>query len=155
MSRDSIADWPDIAADQHGNIHVGFHGTANSGKFGQDEAFYVRRPASGPGAWGAWDRPVPLHPMNRAAHHAQSYAPSFSLNPATDALVAVVFFDNQDQSHEAFDVDALVLRDGKMVGKPIPLSRNARAAIDANHGDDALAVWFATPAPRIYRQADG
>ena len=155
MSRDVLADWPDIAADRAGSIHVGFHGTANSGKYGQDEAFYVRRPATGPGAWGAWERPVPLHPVNRAAGHSQSYAPSFSLDPATDTVVAVVFFDNQDQSHEAFDADALLLRGGKIVGKPIPLVRNAKMAIDANHGDDALASWFTTPAPRIYRQADG
>ena len=107
-------------------------------------------------SFGAWaNSDVPLHPMNRAARHAQSYAPSFALDPATDAVVAAVFFDYQDQSHEAFDVDALVLRDGKIVGKPIPLSRNAKAAIDANRGDDALAAWFSTPAPRIYRQADG
>ena len=43
MSRDVVADWPDIAADAQGNLHVAFHGTANSGKYGQDEAFYVRR----------------------------------------------------------------------------------------------------------------
>jgi hypothetical protein len=42
-----------------------------------------------------------------------------------------------------------------VVGTPIPLVRNARAAIEAHHGDDALAAWFTTPAPRIYRQADG
>ena len=155
MSRDVLADWPDISADRHGNIHVGFHGTANSGKFGQDEAFYVRRPAAGPGAWSAWERPVPLHPVNRAVRHSYSYAPSFSLDPTTDTVVAVVFFDNQDQSHEAFDADALLLRGGKIVGKPIPLTRNAKAAIDANRGDDALATWFTTPAPRVFRQADG
>jgi hypothetical protein len=154
-SKDVLADWPDIAADQQGNLHVGFHGTANSGKYGQDEAFYVRRPAAGPGAWNAWEQPVPLHPVNRATRQSYSYAPSLALDPVTDTVVAVVFFDNQDQSHEAFDSDVLLLRGGRVVGAPIPLSRNARGAIDANRGPDATASWFTTPAPRIYRQADG
>ena len=155
MSRDVLADWPDISIDAHGNIHVGFHGTANSGKYGQDEAFYVRRPARGSGAWGDWERPVPLHPVDRARRHSYSYAPSLALDPESDTVVAVVFFDYQDQSHEAFDSDALLLRDGKIAGPPIPLSRNARIAIDAGHGDDATASWFATAAPRLYRPGDG
>ncbi|MDO8477673.1 MAG: hypothetical protein Q7W02_16030 [Candidatus Rokubacteria bacterium] len=155
MSRDVLADWPDIAADAQGNIHVGFHGTANSGKYGQDEAFYVRRPAAGPGAWSAWEHPVPLHPVNRATRRSSSYAPSLALDPETDTVVAVVFFDYQDQSHEAYDSDALLLRGGKIVGAPIMLSRNARTAIDAKRADDALASWFPTAAPRLYRPADG
>ena len=155
ISRDVLADWPDIAADAKGNIHVGFHGTANSGKYGQDEAFYVRRRAAGPGAWGAWEQPVPLHPVNRASRQSYSYAPSLALDPDTDTVVAVVFFDYQDQSHEAFDSDVMLLRGGKVVGAPIMLSRNAKTAIDANRADDALATWFATAAPRLYRPAGG
>jgi hypothetical protein len=93
--------------------------------------------------------------VNRATRQSYSYAPSLALDPVTDTVVAVVFFDNQDQSHEAFDSDVLLLRGGRVVGAPIPLSRNARGAIDANRGPDATASWFTTPAPRIYRQADG
>jgi len=155
MSRDTLADWPDIMADPHGNIHVAFHGTANSGKYGQDEAFYVRRPAAGPGAWSAWEQPVPLHPVNRATRQSYSYAPSLTFDPDTDTVAAVVFFDYQDQSHEAFDSDVVLLRGGKVVGAPIALVRNAKTAIDANHAADALATWFATAAPRLYRPADG
>jgi hypothetical protein len=155
MSRDVLADWPDIAADLQGNIHVGFHGTANSGKYGQDEAFYVRRPGAGLGAWSAWEQPVPLHPVNRATRQSYSYAPSLALDPESDSVVAVVFFDYQDQPHEAFDSDALLLRGGRLVGAPITLSRNAKTAIDANRADDALATWFASAAPRLYRPGDG
>jgi hypothetical protein len=155
MSRDILADWPDILADQHGNLHVAFHGTVNSGKYGGDEAFYVTRPAAGPGAWGPWERPVPLHPVNRATRQSHSYAPSLTLDPETDTVVAVVFFDHQDQSHEAYDADARLLRGGRLIGAPIVLSRNAKTAIDAKRGDDAVATWFATAAPRLYRQGDG
>jgi hypothetical protein len=154
-SRDVLADWPDIAADRQGNLHVGFHGTANSGRYGQDEAFYVRRPAAGPGAWGVWERPVPLHPVNRATRQSHSFAPSLALDAESDTVVAVVFFDYQDQSREVFDSDALLLRNGRLIGAPIPLSRNAKTALDAKRPDDALATWFASAAPRLYRQADG
>jgi hypothetical protein len=155
MSRDVLADWPDIAADRQGNLHVAFHGTANSGRYGQDEAFYVRRPAAGPGAWGVWERPVPLHPVNRATRQSHSFAPSLALDAESDTVVAVVFFDYQDQSHEVFDSDALLLRKGRLIGAPIPLSRNAKTALDAKRPDDALATWFASAAPRLYRAADG
>jgi len=154
-SRDALADWPDIAADRQGNLHVGFHGTANSGRYGQDEAFYVRRPAAGPGAWGVWERPIPLHPVNRATRQSHSFAPSLTLDAESDTVVAVVFFDHQDQNREVFDSDALILRNGRLIGGPIPLSRNAKTALDAKRPDDALATWFASAAPRLYRQADG
>ena len=155
MSRDVLADWPDILADRQGNLHLGFHGTANTGKYGQDEAFYVRRPVTSAGAWGAWEHPVPLHPVDRATRQSYSYAPSLATDAESDTVVAVVFFDYQDQSHETYDSDALLLRGGRLVGRPIALSRNARTAIDAKRGDDALATWFAIAAPRLYRQADG
>ena len=155
MSRDILADWPDIAADRQGNLHVGFHGTAKSGRYGQDEAFYVRRPAAGPGAWGAWEHPVPLHPVNRATRQSHSFAPSLTLDPESDAVLAVVFFDYQNQNREVFDSDALLLRGGRLVGAPVALSRNAKTALDANRPDDALATWFASAAPRLYHQADG
>ena len=70
-------------------------------------------------------------------------------------MVAVVFFDYQDQSHEAFDSDVLFLRGGRLAAGPIALSRNAKTAIDAKRGDDALAAWFPVAAPRLYRQGDG
>ena len=93
--------------------------------------------------------------MNRATRQSHSYAPSLALDPESDSVVAVVFFDYQDQTHEAFDSDALLLRGGRLVGAPIALSRNAKTALDANRPDDALATWFASAAPRLYRQADG
>jgi hypothetical protein len=43
-----------------------------------------------------------------------------------------LLFARVDQSHEAFDSDVVLLRGGKAVGVPIVLSRNAKAAIDAN-----------------------
>ena len=63
-----------------------------------------------------------------------------------------LFFDYQDQNREVFDSDALLLRNGRLIGAPIPLSRNAKTALDAKRPDDALATWFASAAPRLHRQ---
>jgi hypothetical protein len=154
-SRDVLADWADIAADGHGNLHVAFHGTATSGRFGRDEAFYVRRPASGSGAWGAWEHPVPLHPRGGAARYSYSFAPSLAVDPESDAVAAVVFFEHEDLPREVFDSDALILRSGKLIGTPIALSQGAKAALEAGRPRDALSTWFPSAAPRLYRQADG
>jgi hypothetical protein len=98
---------------------------------------------------------VPLHPVNRATRQSHSFAPSLTLDPESDAVLAVVFFDYQNQNREVFDSDALLLRGGRLVGAPVALSRNAKTALDANRPDDALATWFASAAPRLYHQADG
>ncbi len=155
MSRDALADWADIATDGQGNLNVGFHGTAISGTYGQDEAFYVRRPAAGSGAWGAWEHPVPLHPVSRATRQSHSFAPSLAIDREADAVVAVVFFEHLDLPREIFDSDAVILLSGRLVGAPIPLSRSAKRALEANRPQDALSTWFPSAAPRLYRQADG
>ncbi len=154
-SRDVLADWPDIAADQQGNLHVGFHGTINSGRHGRDEAFYVRRPASGPGTWGTWEQPVPLHPRDRATRDSYSFAPSLAVDPESDAVVAVVFFEHMDLPRGIFDSDALILRGGQPAAAPLALSRGAKSALDADSPRDALSTWFPCAAPRLYRQPDG
>ncbi|HUG37081.1 MAG TPA: hypothetical protein VML54_09045, partial [Candidatus Limnocylindrales bacterium] len=148
---DTLADWPDIAADRRGDIHVVFHGTANTGIYGRDEPFYVRRPSRGPGAWAGWEQPQALHPVNRAARHSYGFAPSLSLDSDGDTVVAVVFFARPDLPAEVFDSDAVVLRGGRIAGAPIPLSRMAETARDGN----ALSTWFPTAAPRLYRRPDG
>src|SRR5207245_3766547 len=118
--------------------------TANTGKYGQDEAFYVRRPVTGAGAWGAWESPVPLHPVNRAARLSHSYAPSLATDAESDTVLAVVFFDYLGQSHETYDSDALLLRGRRLVGGSIALGRNARGDIDARQGGEAAAAWVAS-----------
>jgi hypothetical protein len=155
LVRDSLADWPDIAVDRQGNLHVGFHGTASSGRYGRDEAYYVRRPAAGPGAWGAWEQPVALHPVNQATRHSQSFAPSLAIDPSSDVVVAVVFFEHLDLPREVFDSDAVILRSGHLAGPPIELSRNATTAFNAQRPRDALSTWFPSAAPRLYHERDG
>jgi hypothetical protein len=150
--RDALADWADIAVDATGNLHVAFHGTANSGIYGRDEAYYVRRPAAGPGAWGPWETAKPLHPIDRERGTLFSFAPSLGLVPDSDAVVALVFFELRGYPREIFDSDAVIIRDGAVEGPPIPVSQLARRA---KRWEDALGNWFPSAAPRIHRQADG
>jgi hypothetical protein len=150
--RDVLADWADIAVDAGGSLHVAFHGTANTGIYGRDEAHYVRRPAVGPGAWGPWEAAKPLHPIDRAGGTLFSFAPALSVAPEGDVVVALVFFELRDYPREIFDSDAVIVRGGIVEGPPIPLSQMARRAA---RWQDALGNWFPSAAPRLHRSKDG
>ena len=152
---DVLADWPDIAVDRRDTIHVTWHGTANTHIFGNDEAFYARRAATGTGAWGPWDAPQPLHPVNRERRESFSYAPSLAVNADGDLALAVLFFQVTDAPPEVFDSAARLVRRGVVEGPPIPLSRAARRAIDAGRPQDALSTWFPSAAPRLFRHPNG
>lgn len=150
--QDVLVDWSDVAVDANGAIHIVWHGSANTRLFGSDEAFYVRRPATAPGSWGAWGGVQALHPIERARRQYFSFAPSLCVDPATDTALAVVFFDVTD-ADQRFDVDARVVRGGVVEGAPIALSRLAVAAVEAGRTEDAPSVWFPSAAPRLYRDA--
>jgi hypothetical protein len=152
---DVLVDWCDIAVDGSGALHVAFHGTANTGIYGNDEAFVVRRAATGPGAWSRWERPQPLHPIKADAAHFFSYAPSISVDPTGDAIVSVVFFGVAPDGRYVFDTAARLLRAGRLVGPPIPLSGLARAAFTGGQPQEAPSVWFPVAAPRLHRGSDG
>jgi hypothetical protein len=152
---DILVDWCDIAVDGSGALHIGFHGTANTGIYGNDEAFVVRRPATGPGAWARWERPLSLHPINPEAGHYFSYAPSISVDPTGDAIVGVVFFGVAPDGRYVFDTAARLVRAGRFAGPPIPLSGLARAAFTTGQPQDAPSVWFPVGSPRLHRGSDG
>lgn len=150
--RDSLADWADIAVDAKGTLHVAFHGTANTGIYGRDEAYYVRCPSAGMGAWGPWEEAKSLHSVDRERGTLFSFAPSLGLTPDGDGVVALVFFELRGYPREIFDSDAVIVRDGVVDGPPIPVSQMARRA---KRWEDALGNWFPSTAPRIHRQPDG
>jgi hypothetical protein len=150
--RDALADWADVAVDPNGNVHVAFHGTANTGIYGRDEAYYVRRPATSRGTWGPWEEAKPLHPINREGGTLYSFAPSMGLAPDGDAVVALVFFELRGYPREVFDSDAVIVRGGVVEDPPIPVSQMARRA---KRPEEALGNWFPSTAPRLHRQPDG
>lgn len=152
---DILADWPDIAVDAKGNLHVAWHGTATTHIYGNDEAYYIRRPATGPDAWGAWGPVQPLHSINRAAGESFSYAPSLAVDAEADLAIAVLFYQVAGTAAEIFDSTARVLRGGVLEGTPIPLSRMARTARDARRPQDAMSTWFPSAGPRLFRHANG
>ena len=152
---DILVDWCDIVLDGSGALQIGFHGTANTGIYGNDEAFLVRRPSTGPGAWAGWERPQPLHPVKPEAGQFFSYAPSISVDPTGDAVVGVVFFGVSPDGRYVFDTAARLVRAGRLAGPPIPLSGLASAAFTAGQPQEAPSVWFPVAAPRLHRGADG
>src|SRR6185312_14583063 len=93
---DILTDWPHIAVESGGTIHIAWHGTAGTHIFGRDEAFYIRRPATGANSWGPWSEPRSLHPVNSAKKEYHSFAPSIALSERDEAALTVVFYDTTD-----------------------------------------------------------
>jgi hypothetical protein len=152
---DVLADWPDIAVDRNNHIHVVWHGTSNTHIFGNDEAFYSRRPAESKGVWGKWGDPQSLFPVDVAKAEFFSFAPSLSVDPQGDATIAVVFFDRSHGNH-ILDFDGRVLRNGVLQGGPIGITRLARTdAVDDHRLQNALSAWFPTAAPRLFHDSNG
>ena len=152
---DVLADWPDIAVDGAGNVHVGWHGTANTHIYGRDEAFYARRPATGPGAWGAWEAPQLLFARPAGSRGHYSFAPSLSVDTDGDVAFALTFADLTQNLDLKMDSMARMLRGGRLQGAPVALSTRAAAALAQGRPEAALAAWFPMAAPRLYVAAPG
>ena len=154
--RDILADFVDIAMDGRGHIHLGWHGTVNTYIFGQDEAFYVRRPARN-GSWGPIDAVQPLHPIDPAASRFVSYTPSLCVDDEADLVLAVVFFATDRHlfsQSQLFDSAVRVVRGGRVEGPPIPLSTLSGLG-RASGSREALSTWFPSAGPRLFRPANG
>ncbi|MBL8701895.1 MAG: hypothetical protein JNK67_26165 [Alphaproteobacteria bacterium] len=140
-----LADFPTLRVDRRDGLHVAWHGTANTRAFGKDEAFYRHRPAEA-GSWGAWQPIQALWPNAPDVSQA-AFAPSLSLDPATDSAVAVTFFVN---ARGAWETGARLLRDGALHGDRIFLSRKrAEGAVMPTE------IWFASAAPIVHRPTSG
>jgi hypothetical protein len=141
---DILSDWLDIAVDQNDDLHVAWHGTVNSHAFGEDEAFYIRRPATGPATWSAtWDPYVSLWP----ASSGLSFAPSISVDSVSRSAFPVVFYDTST-SYE-FDSNFKLISSGVWDGNPaLPLTTMAADG----HG---LSSWFPCAAPELYTHVNG
>ena len=97
----------------------------NTHIFGNDEAYYIRRPALAGGKWSNWNEVRALHPLNPTKGEFHSFAPSVALDESGDVAIAAVFFDTTDGEH-LLDYDARILRNGSVEGASIVLSQLAR-----------------------------
>jgi hypothetical protein len=150
---DMLSDWADIAADKRGNLHLVWHGTVNTRIYANDEAYYSGRSITAKGGWGAWSEPQALHPVNAHKGEFFSFAPSLSLDDTGNLVVAVVFFDTTRGGH-VLDVDARLIRNAKVEGAAIPLSRLAGLP-DAGGKSQSMSSWFPVANPRIFQRAEG
>jgi len=141
---DILSDWLDITADRDDNLHVAWHGTVNTHALGNDEAFYIRRQATGPGTWSAnWDPYVLLWPMDLGF----SFAPSISVDSRSGIVIPVTFYDTST-SYE-FDSNFKLMQDGAWDGRPA-------VALTTMAADGyGLSTWFPCAAPEIYVHPSG
>jgi hypothetical protein len=152
---DVLVDFIDVAVDRAGHIHVAWHGSANTRAYSYDETFYVRRRASGVDTWDAWGPVQALHPLDPASGDFFSFGPSLTVDDDSGIVLAVLFVDRVPGAGLRFDSTARVLRDGRLEGPAIPLTRTAREAVEAGRPREAWSTWFPCAAPRVFRDADG
>jgi hypothetical protein len=153
-SWDSLADWADVAVDEVDNVHLAWHGPVNTHIFGNDEAYYTRRPASGKGSWRAWETPSALYPKDESKGHFFAYAPSLCTDALTKLVFPVVFFETTpghpgvpgDTGDQVFNSIFRIVRDGILEGVPIELTSMAQYG---------MSTWFPCAAPRLFHHANG
>lgn len=152
---DILVDWIRLAVDGSNNLHAAWHGTANTRIYGNDQPFYARRDAAGPGAWrDGWQSPVLLYQTDKARGENFAYAPAMSFDG--DTVVAVTFYEVQEGKRTlGFDSLARIVRNGALDGPTIPLTQSVHAAIASGRKDDALGSWFPSAAPTVFRPAGG
>jgi hypothetical protein len=149
-------DWVDIEADAIGGLHIGWHGTFHSGAYAEDDAFYATRSASGDGSSDGWQDPIAL-----ATHAPGSLLLSFTPSIATDAASRTVFVvfmtkalgESPLESYNDLDSAVRVIRDNTFIDanlrgpeRYVPLS---------NAANWAVATWWPTTAPHLFRHPSG
>lgn len=144
---DVLADWVRIAADRQGGLHLTWHGTYYSRKFGNDSSFYAFKKAG-----GDWSSPVRLVPQTPGIRF--SYAPSLTL--VGDRAFALTFYEGVTGADSpGFDSRLVPLRNGRVDGPPIPVTQFVSAAISAKHPEVSMGPRFPGAAPNPWRTPDG
>lgn len=141
-----LADFPSIRIDHRDGIHLAWHGTATTRKFGGDETHYRYRAAAAGGGWENWRAEQTLWPNDPALSRG-AYGPAMSLDAATDSVIALSFFvDGGDFEHTGLRF----LRGGELRGDPIILSK-----LRTDGAAMPLWYWFPSVLPNIHRPASG
>ncbi len=141
-----LADFPSIRIDHRDGIHVAWHGTATTRKFGADETHYRYRAAAAGGGWEAWRAEQTLWP-NDPARSQGAYGPTLTLDPATDTVIALSFFvDGGGFEHTGLRF----LRGGELRGDPLVLSK-----LRTDGATMPVWYWFPSALPAIHRPAAG
>jgi hypothetical protein len=148
---DVLVDWVRILADDANDLHLTWHGTAETRIYGNDHAYYIRRTASSP---STWQPPISLVPHVQPKSRPFSFAPSLALDGET--AVAVTFYDVYNgPTFVGFDALARIVRDGIMDAQSIALTEFVRKSIDQKEPGIALSARFPAAAPQLYHDQRG
>jgi hypothetical protein len=144
---DVLADWPRIAADRQGGLHLTWHGTLYTRKYGNDSSFYAFKKTG-----GNWSVPVRLIPQTPGIGF--SYAPSLALDG--DRALALTFYENVAGPYSSgFDTRLVQLRNGRIDAPSLPETQFVSAAIAVKHPEAAMWSRFPGIGPTPWRTADG
>jgi hypothetical protein len=148
-SDDVLADWVRIAADQEGGLHVVWHGTATTRRYGKDAAFYAFRRQD-----GAWQLPLRLINEDPGRGILSSFAPSLVLDG--EHALPLTFYDvYSGPKWIGFDSALSILRRGMVEAPFVPVTQFVRVGIDAKRLQGALSVRFPAAAPLVWHGPDG
>jgi hypothetical protein len=147
---DVLADWVHILADDADNLHLSWHGTAETRIYGNDHAYYIRRARGA----GSWEKPISLMPHPEQGFGPFSFSPSLALSGET--AVAVPFYGVSDGDRwVGFDALARIIRNGTADARSIPITNFSRQSIEQRAPETALSARFPAAAPQLYRDAQG
>jgi hypothetical protein len=144
---DVLTDWIDIDIAEDDHIHVGWHGSVNTHIFGNDQAFYMRRPSTGPGTWGAWQNYQELHPINVSLDQYFSWCPPICVDAPSKLAITVPFYNTFPlESDFGYQSVFEALRNGVLEGDSVELSRAS---------EQSMATWDTCTGARIFRHPNG
>jgi hypothetical protein len=146
---DVLADWVRIAADEQGGLHVVWHGTATSRRYGKDAAFYSWRSRD-----GSWQLPIRLINEDPTRGNLSSFAPALSLDG--EHALPLTFYDVYSGPKWAgFDSGFAVIRRGAIEAPFVPVTQFVRTGVEGRKLEAALSNRFPSPAPVVWHGPDG
>jgi hypothetical protein len=147
---DVLADWVHILADDADNLHLSWHGTAETRIYGDDRAYYIRRASGADG----WEKPISLVPHLEPRSRPFSFSPSLAMRGET--AIAVPFYDVFDGDRfVGFDALARIIRNGTADAHSIPVTNFIRQSIEEKAPETALSARSPAAAPQLYRDSQG
>ena len=163
VNRDVLFAYCNLTIDDQNNLHLSWHGTARSGLFAKDDAFYVARYYN-PGAdsWGAWTDLTTLHrrihddvpggPIVAGGEDSYyTWVPSVVTDSQTDELYILMMFGLFDDEIGPSDISV-----GTDVGMVFFDGGDWQLdLIDLTGTPTTQRDWFCNSTGRLYLHANG
>lgn len=158
----TVADWVEVVTDSSGTLHLGWHGTALTGGWGQDDTFYMRRTKP---FLDNEDNPIGWEsPFNLQAEDGDgkySWCPSLCVDVNADrsiALPVIMMKTRGIGGHENYgDIDTVMrlTRDGVLMDGGRVNGDQVIMLSDVASWQWPATVWYPTTSPILHEDGQG